>query len=37
MANYRVEVKSGKKGSCVEHSRYDARIGDKWEGNPPAH
>lgn len=31
MANYRVEVKSGRKGSCVEHSRYDGRIGGKWE------
>jgi len=31
MAIYRVEVKSGKKGTCVEHSRYDARSGKKYE------
>lgn len=31
MANYRVEVKSGRKGTCVEHSRYDARVGNKRE------
>jgi hypothetical protein len=30
VASYRVEVKSGKKGTCVEHSRYDARIGQKY-------
>lgn len=27
MANYRVEVKSGKKGTAAEHCRYDARVG----------
>lgn len=31
MAIYRVEVKSGKKGTCAEHSRYDARSGKKYE------
>lgn len=30
MANYRVEVKSGKKGTAAAHSRYDARVG-KWD------
>lgn len=31
MAIFRVEVKSGKKGACAEHSRYDARSGKKYE------
>lgn len=30
MAIYRVEVKSGKKGTAADHSRYDTRTG-KWD------
>lgn len=30
MTTYNVKIRSGKKGTAAEHSRYDARIG-KWE------
>lgn len=31
MASYRAELKSGKKGSAAQHSRYDTRTGKKYE------